>query len=63
MYVNPITRQISNYVIPELFDKNPQNCIALDPENDEQYVLSFKSVLQGIPTPFEPKQLQSAKSP
>ena len=44
-------------------DENPENFSALDPDNDELYVLTHKAELRATPTIFVPKQVQSAIRP
>ena len=63
MFVDTITRQNFNYATPISCNNNPQQVIALDPDNDEQYVRTPKPVLRATPTLFEPKQVQSAIGP
>ena len=63
MYIDPITRQTSNYATPISCDNNPQNVIDLDLHTDEQYGWTFKPVLRATPMLFEPKQFQPAINP
>ena len=62
-YNNPTTRQNFNYATPVSSDKNPENFGALDPYNDENYVMTPKPALQATSLLFEPNQVQSALSP
>ena len=57
MYIDTIKRQTFNYATPISCKNNPKNVIALDPDNDESYVLTPRPVLRATPTLFEPKKL------
>ena len=63
MYIAPITRRTFNYVTPISCYNNPQNDIALDLDNGKQSVPPLKSLLRATPTLFEPKWVESKKSP
>ena len=62
MFIEPITRQTFKYNTPLSYVKNPQKDTLLDPNIDEQYVITPKPVLRVTPTLFEPKQFQPAIS-
>ena len=59
LYIDPTTRQTFTYATSISSDNNPHEFIALDLENDEDYILTPKSALQATPTLSEPKEVQS----
>ena len=59
MYCDPITRQTFKYATPKSCLENPQKVRALDPDNDEHFVLTPEPVFRATPTLFEQKQTQS----
>ena len=59
MYIDPFTRRIFNYATSTSYNNRPQNVIALDPDNDEHYLLTSKLVLRPTSMRFEPKQVRS----
>ena len=61
-YIDPMTSQTFDFATP-MSCKKPQNVIALDPDDDEHYLLTRKPVLRVTLTLFEPTQIQSAISP
>ena len=63
MYIDPITRQTLIYAAPISCDDNPQNVIDLDPDNNNQYLLTPRPVLWATLKLFEPKWVQSAINP
>ena len=54
MHIDPITRQIVGNSTPKSCNILPQNLLAIDPENDEHYVLTPKPVLWATPALHEP---------
>ena len=59
IYMDHITRQTFKYVTLRTCNNNLKG-MALDPGNDEHYVLNPKSVLRATSTLCEPKRVQSA---
>ena len=65
MYVDPITRQTSNYATSIECGKNPQNIIELDPDSDDGdfHVLTPEPLKREALQMFEPTQIKTTIAP
>ena len=62
-YVDLITRQTFDYATPIPWENNPKNIIALDPDTDQYYILTPKSIKRDPLFLFESRRFQTAISP
>ena len=60
MYIDPIARKTFDYATPKSCNNRPQNVIAIDTDNEKQFVLTPKHELRATSVLFEPKQFKSA---
>ena len=62
VYIDPITRQIFKYATPVFRDKNLQNSVALDLDNDEDFVLIDKFILRAALRSLDHKNFDPQES-